>query len=231
MNRNRDLPVLVVTGTMREAAVLDQLGVEVIAGGSDPEGLAQQLAERAPYCAGIVSFGMAGGIDHTLKVGDWVIGKRVTGAFHTKCDEAWVNVLRARLPRARVGAVHADGRLFADTADKAERAWASAALAADMESHIAAEAAAHANLPFVVLRCISDGAQAQLPPAVGVMMRPDGGLDVGAVLKSVVEIPAQIPALASTMFGFAKAYGELKSGARKVGHRLGFDDRAAFTLA
>ena len=217
--------IIVVTGTLREAAVLAGAHVEVIAGGSDPEGLAHKLALAARNCAGIISFGMAGGIDPTLKLGDVIIGKRLTGNFHAKCDERWTAALHTLLPKARVGAVHCDGKLMSDVRDKQEMAWASAALCADMESHIAAEAAAHANVPFAILRCISDVAQLELPPAVGVAMGPDGAVAVGAVMRSLVEEPGQIPALASTVYGFARAYRALIRVGKKVGNRVGFDLR------
>ena len=218
-------PVIVVTGTLREAAVLNATGALVIAGGNDPEGLRAKLADAAPHCAGIVSFGMAGGIDPALKLGGLVIGKRLTGAFHTQCDEAWVSALHRLLPQARVGAVHCDGKLLADVRDKEAHAWASAALCADMESHIAAEAAAHANVPFVILRCVSDVAQRQLPPAIDVAMRPDGGVAVGAVIRSLVTQPGQIPALVATVYGFARAYRQLVKTGKLVGGRVGFDLR------
>ena len=229
MADNRDAasvkPVIVVTGTLREAVVLAGNHVEVIAGGSDPEALFLKLEAAARNCAGIISFGMAGGIDRSLKLGSLVIGKRLTGAFHAKCDERWAAALHTLLPKARVGAVHCDGNLLSDVRDKEQMAWASAALCADMESHIVAEAAAHANVPFAILRCISDVAQLQLPPAVDVAMRPDGSVAVGAVMRSIMAEPGQIPALASTVYGFARAYQALLKAGKQVGDRVGFDLR------
>ncbi|NBC37845.1 hypothetical protein GTZ99_14920 [Novosphingobium sp. FSY-8] len=225
-----DKPVLVVTGTLREGMVLDGNGVEVIAAGSDQDGLRRTLAQRAPHVAGIVSFGMCGAIDPSMRLGDWVIGRRLIGSFHAKCDEAWVKVLQARLPGARVGAVHCDGHLMSEAMDKAARAWASAALVVDMESHIAAEAASHANIPFAILRCVSDRAEDQLPPAVEVMMKDDGGIAVGAVMKSLIDRPNQIGHFAHTVYGFAQAYRELGNGARELGCRLGFDERMSAML-
>lgn len=218
-------PVIVVTGTLREAAVLNHHQVEVIAGGNDPEHLRAELMERAQHAAGLVSYGMCGAIDYTLKLGTMVIGKRLTGAFHAKCDERWVEVLHELLPHARVGTVHADGHLLSQAHDKAERAWASAAIVADMESHIVAEVAAHMNLPFAVLRCISDVAEVELPPAVNVMMGPNGELALGAILKSIRQHPDQLGSLTKTIMGFAKAYRALIKGSKQAGPYLGFDLR------
>lgn len=224
-NQTSRKPVIVVTGTLREAAVLRKNNVTVIAGGSDPEGLFLKLEAAARDCAGIISFGMAGGIDHKLPLGAVIIGKRLTGTFHTKCDERWVKALHSLLPGSRMGSVHCDGKLLSDVRDKYDMAWASAALCADMESHIAAEVAAHANVPFAILRCISDVAQLQLPPAVDVAMGPEGQVAMGAVMRSIIDEPGQIPALANTVYGFAKAYRVLIRTAKRAGDRLAFDLR------
>lgn len=218
-------PVIAVTGTLREAAVLNKHDVVVMAGGNDPERLREELMVRAQSASALISYGMAGAIDHTLKLGTMVIGKRLTGTFHAKCDERWVEVLRQLLPGARVGTIHADGHLLTDSHDKAERAWASAAVAADMESHIVAEVAAHMNLPFIVLRCISDIAEVELPPAVNVMMGPDGDLALGAVFNSIRQNPGQLGALTKTLVGFSKAYRALIKGSKQAGPQLGFDLR------
>ena len=228
MGHVKSKSVIVVTGTLREAAVIegaDQAGVHVIAAGSDPERMRRELEEAAPYACGLISFGMCGAIDRSLQLGRWVIGKRLLGPFHARCDERWVDALQRLLPTARVGAVYADGHMLTEQYDKSSRAWSTAALAADMESHIVGEVAARHDLPFAVLRCVSDIADMDLPPAVEVMMRPDGGLALGAVLKSILGKPAQVPHLVSTVAGFARAYRELGAGVKETGARFGFDLR------
>ncbi len=67
-------PVIVVTGTLREAAVVEGDGVHVIAAGSDPERMRRELEEAAPYAGGLISFGMCGAIDRSLPLGRWVVG-------------------------------------------------------------------------------------------------------------------------------------------------------------
>jgi adenosylhomocysteine nucleosidase len=218
-------PVIVVTGTKREALALARVNVEVIVGGSDPERLLRALRLAAPRAGGIVSFGMGGAIDRGLRLGYWVIGRRVIGAQSAQADEAWVEALHSRLPHARVGAVYADGRMLARHAEKTEQSSGSAALVADMESHIVAQVAQEAGVPFAVLRCISDVAQVELPPAVEVMMGADGAVDWRAMLRSVLGQPGQIFHLARTLRDFAKAYEELQAGVRLFGPRLAFDAR------
>lgn len=220
-----DKPVIAVTGTLREGDLVKGLGVTVVAGGSDPERLRAQLAEMAPHAAGIISFGMAGAIDRHMKLGDMIIGSRLIGGFTGDCDEGWVKALRTMIPTAKVGAMHADGRFFADHRSKNERAGRSAALAVDMESHLAAQAAADAGIPFAILRSISDLSEVNLPPAIALAMKPDGGVNYGAVIGSILKQPGQLPNLMTTVSGFAKAYGQFGRALKKVQGRLGFDLR------
>lgn len=199
--------------------MLRGLDVVAVAGGGAPERLARDLAEAVQGAEAVISFGMAGALAPDLGIGDWVIGSRVGDVA---CDSAWTAALAQRLPAARIGPVHADGRLIADPAEKANLNRTSGCLAADMESHVAAAAAARAGLPFAVLRCVSDEAAAALPPAIGVAMKPGGGLALGAVLGSILGHPGQLPHLMRTVAGFNRAYAALRAGAERAGPRLAF---------
>jgi adenosylhomocysteine nucleosidase len=75
---------------------------------------------------------------------------------------------------------------------------ATGAIAVDMESHIAARVAARHDLPFAIVRTISDSADHALPPAALVGMKPDGGVALGAILASLARNPAQLSALLRT---------------------------------
>jgi nucleoside phosphorylase len=217
-------PLLVVTGTRREGALLAGPGVTVLTGGGDGARLAQDLARLAPHACGIISFGTGGGLVPGLRLGEMVIGRALTGAQTRACDAAWLQSLARALPQARIGTVFANGALLATAAAKANAA-AGGAIIADMESHLAGAAAARHNLPFAILRGVSDLAEAALPPAVAVAMRPDGGLALAAVLGSILRQPGQLPALIRTGIGFGQAFAALQTGTRAVGPRAGFDRR------
>lgn len=214
--------VVAVVGLQREAAVLRGLDVIVVAGGGAPERFAVELADAAQSADGIISVGMAGALDPNLKIGEWVIGERVGDI---RCDADWIAALAKRLPQARIGPVHADGRLVSTPLEKLNLYRTSACLAADMESHVAAQEARRAGIPLAVLRCISDEADSSLPPAVAVAMKPGGGLALGAVLGSIIGKPGQLPHLLRTIAGFNRAYRELREGAAAAGSRLAFDLR------
>lgn len=218
-------PVIVVTGLNREARQVDGAGVRVVAGGGAPHDLAAQLADLVGNAAGIISFGMAGALEPSLRLGDWVIGNRLSGTYDAECDPAWVAALSRCLPSARIGTCFADGQMISTAQAKRALASRHQALVVDMESHVAARAAAEAGVPFAILRCISDDASADLPPAIAVSMAAGGGLAPGAILTSILKQPGQIPALIRTTAGFARAFATLGPTAKACGPRLAFDQR------
>ena len=217
-------PLLVVTGTQREAALVAGPGVTVLAGGGDGARLAQYLTALARDACGIISFGTGGGLLPGLRLGEMVIGDNLTGPLTGACDATWVQALARALPQARIGTVFANGTLLATPQAKANAA-ASGAIIADMESHLAGAAADQFALPFAILRCVSDTAEAALPAAVAVAMRPDGGLALSAVLASILRHPGQVPELIRTGQHFNAAFSALRLNTDLAGPRLAFDRR------
>jgi adenosylhomocysteine nucleosidase len=213
--------VIAITGTRREAAVLRDSGVTVLSLG----GVSAVLGRLEWPIGGIISFGMAGALSPDLRIGDWIIGERVCGGFEAECDPQWRAALASALPGAGVGPVYADGRLIGDPAEKQTLRSSHGAIAADMESHLAAEAAARAGAPFAILRCISDEASHALPPAIAVAMAPDGKLALGAILGSIIRKPVQTVEFIKTIRTFSNAYEALKAGSARIDGRLAFDLR------
>ena len=107
-------------------------------------------------------------------------------------------VEESRHGRVFTGAIAASDTMVVDAAGKAALHAATGALAVDMESHVAAGFAAEHGLPFAALRVISDGADRALPKAAQAGMKPDGGMDVLAVLIELARDPRQLPALIRT---------------------------------
>ncbi|HVA14938.1 MAG TPA: hypothetical protein VNF99_16955, partial [Stellaceae bacterium] len=65
----------------------------------------------------------------------------------------------------------------------------------DLESLGVARAAEHGRCPFIVLRAVADPASFALPPAASVGLDRDGRTAFGAVLRSVLRHPGQVPDL------------------------------------
>ena len=210
------MTILAVTGLKREAKIVGTDGVVVVTGGGDAAGLKQKLDALHGDIKGVISIGLGGALSPLLKVGNVVIADRAfyEGRLGDKgetysCDEAWRVKLAARLPGAHVGPVVGSDRILEDADSKTALFGRSGALAVDMESHVAARFASARHLPFAVLRVISDDARHVLPPAALVAMKPDGGIAICRVLRSLLRHPLQVPALIRTARDSNKAFAQL----------------------
>lgn len=203
-------PVLLATGLLREARILAGPGVTVVAGGGDHARLEAALDRLAPGARGILSIGIAGALAPGLRPGDWVVADDGT-------DPGWAARLATLLPGARHGPILGVEAMVAEAAGKAALHRETGALAVDMESHVAARVARRHDLPFAAARAISDAADRTLPPAARVGMRPDGGMDLPAVLRALARDPRQIPALIRTGWEAERGFRALLRGRDRLG--------------
>ena len=219
------LPIIVATGFTREVRTVERPGIVAVAGGGIAERLEERLdAAARAGAAGIVSYGLTGGLADGLRIGDWVIGSRIKGAIDHVCHTGWRDAIAARLPGARVGAFFADGRMIDTIAEKRALGVDHDALAVDMESHVAARVARAHGLPFAIARIVSDEVDHLLPHAITVSMRPDGGFDRTRMRASLAAAPEQMRDVVQTMAQFAAGFRGLRQGARLMGGRLAFPD-------
>jgi adenosylhomocysteine nucleosidase len=214
--------VVAVTSLALEARVALGPGVSVICNqGAQLVAALEAAIERG--AAGIISFGIAGGLAPDLAAGDWIVGAAVrTGQELIPTDQIWARRLLKALP----GAVHAD-MAGMDTPiparlEKRQLHAQTGAVAVDTESHIAARIARAQGIPFAACRAIIDAAHRDLPPAAMVGLRQDGTPDVVAVFRSVVQQPSQLPALIRTALDLRIARDALHRGRRLLGVGLGF---------
>jgi hopanoid-associated phosphorylase len=179
----------VVTGLQSEARILSGLPCAVISGGGKAAVTRGKIdALIAQGVTGLVSFGIAGGLDPHLRCGDLVISTTVIdadGAVHAG-DEQWLQQVLAWLPGVRSGSVFASDRIVETTAEKQRLFSKHGVLAADMESHHLARAAEQRQLPFIVIRSISDTAGETLPAALGAGVDDDGGTRVLPILLALI---------------------------------------------
>ena len=136
--------------------------------------------------------------------------KATTVEEQWRCDNGWRVAMAARIESAHQGIIAGSDAIL-DTADAKSTLFANSggALAADMESHIAARFAAWRRVPLAALRVISDAADQSLPPAALTALNPDGTLALGRVLGSLLTKPWQLPALLRTGRGSGKAFRQL----------------------
>lgn len=222
--------VLVVCGMDFEARIAGGPHSEVVYG---QRGAALDAAiERSIHaCAGIISFGVAGGLDPALGPGAVVIATSVrdeTDGVSTPTDQAWVTALQETLPQAVSGVIAGSDTAVVRLADKAALRDAGGALAVDMESHIAARVAHRYGLPFAACRVVIDPATRAVPPLAVAGMGSDGRTDVGAVMAGLLKAPWQLPALMRLGRDAAVAKASLLAVRRAVGEGWGIQKTQAF---
>jgi len=208
-------PVLIVTGLVQEARIAAGPGMVVICSSSDPRQLRALLTVFDPSTIrGVISFGVAGGLDPSLKPGDIVLATEVVAgdgrwlAGLSLNEEVIANLaLKRRVVR---GGLAGAEEVIVAQARKAALWLQTGAAAVDMESHIAAAYAADAGLPFAALRVISDSAHRSLPTLAKTAIRPDGKLDLRKILSGVVRDPSSVSALVSTGIDFNRALRSLR---------------------
>jgi hopanoid-associated phosphorylase len=150
-------------------------------------------AALGPQCGGILSFGIAGGLDPALRPGAQLIASAVIGeSGRTPTDEGWSRALLRSYPAAVHAPILSVEKAVMDPAGKDHHFQRTGAVAVDMESHIAAAFAAKHGLPFAVLRVVADHAHRRVPQSAMHGMRDDGRTDAMAVLRSLLRRPADI---------------------------------------
>lgn len=213
--------ILAATGLQRERRIVSGPDIEAVAGGGDHERLEVMLDAHAPAARGIISIGIAGGLAPGLCAGDWVLGESVVvDGQSTRTDPRWTERLAIRLPEAIPGLLLGVDAIVADVTQKAALHRATRALAVDMESHVAARVAARHRLPFAAVRVVCDPAHRALPPAARIGMKPDGGMDLPAVLRSLLAQPRQLPDLIVTAWEAERSFRSLLRGHRRLGPGL-----------
>lgn len=162
--------------------------------------LEQAIADLAAEGAkGVVSFGLAGGLDAELKAGTLALPKNVRDAAGTlwPVDAVWRSAVLSALGAAHPvtgRTVLASGAMLISVAAKEQAYRSTGACAADMESAKIAAAAQTAGLKLLVLRAVADDADMALPPAA-TAMSPEGTLRWGGVAGSLLRRPGQLPDL------------------------------------
>lgn len=209
-------PILIVTGLVQEARIAAGPGKAVICSSSDPQQLRALLTVFDPSTIrGVISFGVAGGLDPSLKSGDVVVATEVTAG-----DARWFAGLS--LAEDQIAALAMGGRrivrgglagveeVVVAQACKAALRSETGAAAVDMESHIAAAYAAEAGLPFAALRVISDPASRALPALARAAIKPNGDVDLRKIFHGLVQNPTTLRALVSTGIDFNRALKSLR---------------------
>jgi adenosylhomocysteine nucleosidase len=135
-------------------------------------------------------------------------------------DAGWRKAVTAALAGSGAvaeGAIYGSDAPLLTVAAKRECAARTGAVAVDMESLGAAEAAAARRVPFLAIRAIADDASRTIPPWVMDAVLPDGGLAPGVVIKALLPRPWTVWGL----IGLARDQGRALGALGRVASRLG----------
>jgi adenosylhomocysteine nucleosidase len=213
--------VVVAVGLNFEARLALDEGVAKVCCGRGAQ-LAVALATAiGPGCSGIISFGIAGGLDPKLLTGTCIVASSVIGANGVRIalptNERWSQILL----QSRSDAVHAPvlgiDAPVTEPKNKLRLFRQTGAAAVDMESHIAASIADSHGLPFAVLRVVADPGRQHVPQAALCGMRADGSLDAMAVLRALWRQPGDIVSMPSV----ARNVWVARAALTRVRHGLG----------
>jgi adenosylhomocysteine nucleosidase len=197
-----------------EARIARRLGWPVAIGGgttTGAEAAANALIEQG--CIGLISFGLAGGLDPSLRPGALVVPSAVlAGDSRYTASDDLSRILGGATPHLMLGA----DTIVADAEEKRRLRQQSGAAAVDLESGAVARVAATHGIPFAVLRAVCDAADTSLPPAALIALDTHGGVRTWRVLASVLARPQQLPALLALAADAATAKRSLLARVRQL---------------
>jgi adenosylhomocysteine nucleosidase len=214
-------PALIVSGLKREAALF--AGPDPVSACGNAAVLRSKFDELADRpLRTVVSFGVCGGLDPTLRPGDIVLGIEVVlDSESVRADPALTQWLERRLisrgervVRGKVAAVYAP---VMTAEDKSALRAATGAVAVDMESFAAGRFAKARGARFAILRAVSDPAERDLPPLVVAAVDPAGGVNVVALIRGLVGSPTQLTGLIAAALDSAAAFRALRRCSRLHG--------------
>jgi adenosylhomocysteine nucleosidase len=209
-----DRRVGVVVGLMAEARIVRRLGWPVAIGGGTTAG-AESAVRRLidTRVEALISFGLAGGLDPTLRPGALIVPSEViVGDARRPTDPD----LSLRLGGATGCAIVGANAIVASIEEKRCLYDQTSAVAIDLESGAVANIAAEYGLPFAVLRAICDPAQRALPPLALSAIADQGRIDVWQVITGLVTRPAQLQDLVSLALDAAAARRSLAARVRQI---------------
>jgi hopanoid-associated phosphorylase len=214
--------VIVVVGLAFEARIAAGAGTHVICGGNSHNLAALLGCTIAKDCRGLISFGFAGGLSPDLPAGTCIVGSDIlSGKNRLMTDRNWSQNLLQAIPNAIYGTIVGASAPVACSEAKRALHAESGAVAVDMESYCVASMALAHDLPFAAIRVITDPAERTLPQVALSAMRPNGTINIAAVIRSLVKRPSELSALLQITIDTLAAYTTLRRARWALGSVLG----------
>ena len=184
---------------------------------------ARLAAERliGAGAAGLISWGLAGGLDPALMAGTLCLPREVIGEDGRRfaTTRSWRESIMAALgPDRKVaeGTLLTRDRPVAGVASKAELRRETGAEAVDMESAAVAQIAAAHAVPFIAVRVVVDTAVDAIPGSVA-RASESGEVRIGRLLRGLIGRPGEIASLVRLARRYRSAMRSLGIAAAGLG--------------
>jgi adenosylhomocysteine nucleosidase len=203
----------ILCGLKSEETIASKVRGAIVACGAARPHKARELANELVTRGAdrLMSFGIAGSLDSSANLGDVFIGTRVASAKgQWTCDKAWGRELAKKIPHAKRCGVYGSEVLVPTAREKDALYQSTGCAIVDMESQCAAEIAAEAKLPFIVVRAVCDNSIMNVPPFVMASIAEDGSINVLKAVAYLALHPAQTSDLFHVIGGTCKALGALR---------------------
>ena len=181
--------LVIGVGSLMEANCVGQQddAIVVVAAGNPTKFAADVRGALDAGCTHVISVGMCGALDPTLKAGAVVVGGMVVNPPTSQiiCDEPWSGKLW-RYAGAKIVTATYSPTTVATSAGKVALFARTGADVVDCETWIAGSAAKERGVPFAMLRTVSDEADQDIPPAALAALNTNGGVDVWSFLTNLI---------------------------------------------
>jgi hopanoid-associated phosphorylase len=217
--------IVAVTGLAFEARIASGPGVVAVCSGDRDRFMTELTRAVSAGCRGIVSFGIAGGLNAAVRPGTLVVASEVIADGERLATSAgWSQAILRSHPGALHAPIAGSDTLIALPAAKTALGLGTDAVAVDMESHVAARVATEHGVPFVVIRAVADPVHRALPEAARGVVTADGRTDVKAVMLSLAREPRQLVGLMRLGLDARRAQSTLRVSRGLLGEFFGLPD-------
>ncbi len=137
----------------------------------------------------LMSFGVAGALDETLRPGDLVLPERIHADYSHPVALEWRGRIMQHLPKhvkVAGGTLATSRQILTSKDEKRKFSAKNGACAVDMESGAIAEIAVNAGIPFVAVRAITDPLEFSPPPILMNAVYPDGSVNMLHLLELIL---------------------------------------------
>lgn len=216
--------VLVVVGLAFEARIAGiSKGTAICCRRGDAAARAMQDALDSPACRGVISFGIAGGLDRSLRSGTHLVASHVITPEGTiPTHEGWSRTLLNSSSEALHAPILGADDVIIEPDEKHDLFARTGAVAVDTESHITALMARERGLPFTCLRIVADPAHRRVPKAAISGLHPDGRAYPAGVMRELLRRPRETAALLAIARDTWRARRVLARAIALAGDHAGF---------